>query len=78
MASDDASHACCCLQDGSSALMVASENGHVEVVGKLTAAGAKLDLLKKVRESGVPVYLAFSLSYFFCCCLSLLKARSEL
>jgi len=50
----DASQACCCLQGGMTALIWASQNGHAEVVGKLIAAGAKLDQLKKVKESGVP------------------------
>ena len=35
-------------QDGVSSLMLASQNGHVEVVDKLLQRGAKVDLITKV------------------------------
>ena len=38
--------------NGMSALMNASANGHIAVADRLIAAGAKLDLLDKVSESG--------------------------
>ena len=50
----DASHACCCLQGGYSALMRASMKGVPEVVAKLIAVGAKLDLQDKVSKISVP------------------------
>ena len=37
-------------QDGVSSLMVASEDGHVEVVDKLLQHGATVDLQHKVRS----------------------------
>ena len=40
-----------CLQDGWSSLMVASENGHHEVVKVLLSVGAKVDLLNKVSTA---------------------------
>ena len=50
----DTCHACWCLQEGGTALMGASDCGKLEVVAKLTEAGANLDLQSTVRESGVP------------------------
>ena len=45
-----ANNACTSLfyQDGWSSLMVASQNGHVEVVDKLLQHGARADLQKEV------------------------------
>ena len=37
-----------CLQDGWTAMMHAAENGHVEVVDRLLAAGADKDAQDKV------------------------------
>jgi len=65
----DASHVSCGLQDGWSALIYASYNGHSAVADKLISAGAKLDLQNKVRESGVPCGLCCRL---ICACLCLL------
>ena len=38
-------------QDGWSALMLASDSGHTEVVQLLLSSGAKVDLQSKVRHS---------------------------
>ena len=38
-----------CPQDGWSSLMVASQNGHVEVVDKLVQQGARVDLQDNVN-----------------------------
>ena len=38
-------------QDGWSALMLASDSGHTDVVKLLLSSGAKVDLQKKVRHS---------------------------
>jgi len=51
----------CCLQAGMSALMNASANGHVQIVGKLISAGANLDLQCNVRECGVTCGLCWRL-----------------
>ena len=37
-----------CLQEGWTAMMLAAENGHVEVVDRLLAAGADKDAQNKV------------------------------
>ena len=37
-----------CLQDGRTATMLAAQNGHVEVVDRLLAAGADKDAQDKV------------------------------
>ncbi len=37
-------------QDGSTALMLAAQNGYAEVVRALVAAGADIDLCDEVRE----------------------------
>ena len=38
-------------QDGWTALMLASDSGHTDIVQLLLSSGAKLDLLNKVRHS---------------------------
>ena len=42
--------ALCLIQDGWSALMLASDSGHTEVVQLLLSSGAKVDLQNKVRH----------------------------
>ena len=42
---------CLIPQDGWSALMLASDSGHTEVVQLLLSSGAKVDLQSKVRHS---------------------------
>ena len=49
----DVTHACCALQDGWSALMIASTNDCPDVAAKLITAGAQLDPQNEVRGSGV-------------------------
>ena len=47
----DAKYVSCGLQNGWSALIYASNEGHSAVADKLISAGAKLDLQNKVQES---------------------------
>ena len=53
----------CCLQAGMSALMNASVEGHVKIVGKLISAGANLDLQDNVGECTMPCGLCWRLIY---------------
>ena len=41
---------CCCLQDGKSALMIASNEGSTPAVVRLIEAGAELDLTDEVNQ----------------------------
>ena len=42
---------CSSLQNGQSSLILAFQNGHIEVVNMLISAGAKVDLPNKVRTT---------------------------
>ena len=42
---------CSSLQDELSSLMLASQNGHIEVLRTLLSAGAKVDLQNKVSTT---------------------------
>ena len=42
---------CSSLQDELSSLMLASQNGHIEVLRMLLSAGAKVDLQNKVSTT---------------------------
>ena len=46
----------CMCQDGWTSLMIASQNGHVEVVDKLLHHGATVDLQSKVMMSALCLY----------------------
>jgi len=67
----DARHALWCLQDGWSALMYASLDGHTKVLHNLISARANLDIQEKVRGSNVACAGASCNVHIGCCFVGL-------
>ena len=69
-------HTTMCIQDGSFALYVASQEGHDRIVEMLLQAGATVDLQDKV-ENCLIVYLSLVVCSSFHCTLSTIQQSEE-
>ena len=58
---------CSSLQDGQSWLILAFQNGHIEVVDMLISAGAKVGLLNKVRTTKPFRGPMVTCAHMYCC-----------
>ena len=61
---DDPICYCCCMQDGSSALIAAAYEGHADVVTCLLSAGADVNVKNEVRDGWYHVLLILAVFGF--------------